>query len=471
MIHESVHEARKNLQGIVAISGDTVEVLDAERLRGSAIDILVRDAVFGGPELMAFSRWLIWELGQALDARPASIHELYMAASRGEFANSTVPAMNMRFMTYDVVRAALRAALKTNARSIIFEIARSEMGYTEQEPEEFTTVIIAAAIKEGYTGPLFIQGDHFQVKASKFATDPEGAINEVKDLIRKAIPAGFWNIDIDTSTLVTLEPESLDEQQYHNYVRSAEITALVRELEPEGVTISLGGEIGEVGEKNSTTDELDAYLVNYNKLLATYGDNLAGLSKISVQTGTSHGGVVLPDGSIADVAVDFETLRDLGARARFHGSGGAVQHGASTLPAEMFHKFPEMGTLEIHLATGFMNIMYDHPLFPKELMARIERHMDTVHADERKATDTQAQFYYKTRKKALGAYKTEMWGMDEEIKAAIMQALEDQFVFFYNQLNAANTADIVAKTVTPVEYHKPHPVSAKGAGDDLGLAD
>ena len=471
MIHESVHEARKNLHGIVSISGDKVEVLDAGRLRASAIDSLVRDAVFGSPELMAFSRWLIWELGQALDARPASIHELYMAAGRGEFANSTVPAMNMRFMTYDVVRAALRAALKTNAQSIIFEIARSEMGYTEQEPEEFTTVIIAAAIKEGYTGPLFIQGDHFQVKASKFATDPEGAIKEVKDLIRKAIPAGFWNIDIDTSTLVTLEPESLDEQQFHNYTRSAEITALVRELEPAGVTISLGGEIGEVGEKNSTTDELDAYLVNYNKLLATYGDNLAGLSKISVQTGTSHGGVVLPDGSIKDVAVDFETLRDLGAQARVHGSGGAVQHGASTLPAELFHKFPEVGTLEIHLATGFMNILYEHPQFPADLMARIERHMDTAHASEHKATDTQAQFYYKTRKKVLGAYKTEMWGMDEEIKAAIMQALEDQFVFFYNQLNAANTADIVTKTVTPVEVHKPRPVSAKGAGDDLGLAD
>jgi len=242
-------------------------------------------------------------------------------------------------------------------------------------------------------------------------------------------------------------------------------------LEPEGVTISLGGEIGEVGEKNSTTDELDAYLVNYNKLLTTYGDNLAGLSKISVQTGTSHGGVVLPDGSIKDVAVDFETLRALGERARFHGSGGAVQHGASTLPAEMFHKFPEMGTLEIHLATGFMNIMYDHPAFPADLMARVQKHMDTAHAGEKKATDTQAQFYYKTRKKVLGAFKTEMWGMDETIKATIMQALEDQFVFFYNQLNAINTADIVAKTVTAVEVHKPRPVSAKGAGDDLGLAD
>ena len=163
--------------------------------------------------------------------------------------------MNIRFASYDAARAAYRAAIKTNTAAFIFEIARSEMGYTDQPPAEFATVLIAAAIKEGYFGPIFIQGDHFQVKASKYATDPEGAIGEVKDLITEAIPVGFWNIDIDTSTLVTLEPESLKEQQYDNFTRSAEITELVRELEPAGVTVSLGGEIGEVGEKNSTPEE------------------------------------------------------------------------------------------------------------------------------------------------------------------------------------------------------------------------
>ena len=90
--------------------------------------------------------------------------------------------------------------------------------------------------------------------------------------MQEAIPAGFWNIDIDTSTLVTLEPESLDEQQYDNYTRSAEITEFVRDLEPAGVTVSLGGEIGEVGEKNSTPEELDAYISNYEKDLAKRGD-------------------------------------------------------------------------------------------------------------------------------------------------------------------------------------------------------
>ena len=291
--------------------------------------------------------------------------------------------MNIRFTNYDTTRAALRAAKKTNAAALIFEIARSEMSYTEQPPVEFTTAIIAAAIKEGYTSPLFIQGDHFQVKAAKYKTDPEGAISEVKDLITQAIPAGFWNIDMDTSTLVTLEPSTLDEQQYHNFTRSAELTKFVRDMEPKGVTISLGGEIGEVGEKNSTPEELDAYILGYERVLKELGNGngYAGLSKISVQTGTSHGGIVLADGTINKVAVDFETLGVLGERARQHGAGGAVQHGASTLPDEMFHKFPEVQTLEIHLATGFMNLFMDHAGFPG---GPEERHLQVPGQDQRR---------------------------------------------------------------------------------------
>ena len=339
MIHESIYEIRQSVVSSLKVEHGKVEVVDEGRLRSTDIDVLVRDAVFGTPAVRDFARWLIWEAGQALGAQPASIHEFYIARARGEWSDRTVPAMNIRFSTYDTGRAALRAALATDTRAFIFEIARSEMAYTDQEPAEFTTSLIAAAIKEGYRGPLFIQGDHFQVKASTYAKNPEGAIQEVKDLIAKAVPAGFWNIDIDTSTLVTLEPESLEDQQYHNFMRSAEITKFVRDLEPAGVTVSLGGEIGEVGEKNSTTDELDAYMANYEKVLAGLGD-YAGLSKISVQTGTSHGGIVLPDGSIAEVAVDFETLNDLGEAARVYSAGGAVQHGASTLPRDFFNKFP-----------------------------------------------------------------------------------------------------------------------------------
>ncbi len=471
MIHESIYELRKSLVASLGVAHGKVEVLDAEKLRREDIDTLVRDAVFGAEPVKSFARWLIWEAGQVLGARPASIHDFYIARATNRWQDLTVPAMNIRFATYDTGRAAMRAALKTNAGAFIFEIARSEMGYTDQKPMEFTTSLIAAAIKEGYQGPLFFQGDHFQVKASTYKKNPDGAIQEVKDLMVEAVPAGFWNIDIDTSTLVTLEPESLDEQQQHNYLRSAELTKFVRDLEPKGVTVSLGGEIGEVGEKNSTPEELDAYIGGYKKTLAAMGDGLAGLSKISVQTGTSHGGIVLPDGSIAKVAVDFDTLEVLGERARYHGSGGAVQHGASTLPEEYFHKFPEVQTLEIHLATGFQNLYMDHSAFPADLRNTIYRYLDRHNADERKPTQTDAQFYYSTRKKAIGPFKPELWGMGADDKTALFGALEAKFKFFFEKLNIVNSRELVDEIVKPVEYHQPMPASARVAGDDLGLAD
>ncbi len=64
-----------------------------------------------------------------LGARPASIHEFYIARGQGEWEDRTVPAMNIRFTAYDTVRAALRAAKQANAGALIFEIARSEMSY------------------------------------------------------------------------------------------------------------------------------------------------------------------------------------------------------------------------------------------------------------------------------------------------------------------------------------------------------
>jgi fructose/tagatose bisphosphate aldolase len=151
----------------------------------------------------------------------------------------------------------------------------------------------------------------------------------MKSLIKEALDADFQHIDIDASTLVTLSKRTLDEQQASNYTVTAALTAYIRSLETQG-TISIGGEIGHIGGKNSTPEELEAFLAAYGKALKK---NLPGLSKISVQTGTSHGGVPLPDGSIADVSLDFSVLEHTGqvARDSYH-LGGVVQHGASTLP-------------------------------------------------------------------------------------------------------------------------------------------
>ncbi len=119
----------------------------------------------------------------------------------------------------------------------------------------------------------------------------------------------------------------------------------------------------------------------------------------------------------------------LGEVCREYGLAGAVQHGASTLPDELFHRFPQVETAEIHLATGFQNALYEHPAFPAELYAEIEAFCFENCADERKAGETDTQFVYKTRKKALGAFKRELWELATKDEIIASQQAKMKFLF------------------------------------------
>jgi fructose/tagatose bisphosphate aldolase len=410
----------------------------------NAIDDMIEKAIFSGdPEVKKDSRKQIRQLASASGIYLASIQGLYEAAARRVYSNKTVPAINIRGLTYLTARAIFKSALKHRVGALIFELARTEMAYTSQPADEYVTSILAAAIKEGFSGPVFVQGDHFQLNMKKFTADPSAEVKSIEDLTREAIAAGFLNIDIDSSTLVDLSKPTVDAQQEDNYIVAADMTKFIRNLEPEGTTISVGGEIGEVGKSNTTVEELRVFMDGYRKRL---GPDMKGISKISVQTGTSHGGVVLPDGSIADVKLDFKAIEELGKVAREeYGVGGIVQHGASTLPDEMFELFPKSRTLEVHLATGFQNMVYDSEYFPGDLLDKMYDYLDANFADEKKAEDTREQFLYKTRKKAWGGFKSETWHLAEEKLAGISGLLEDQFSFLFQRLNVTDTVDLVNK--------------------------
>ncbi len=241
--------------------------------------------------------------------------------------------------------------------------------------------------------------------------------------MKEAIEAEFYNIDIDSSTLVDLEKETIKEQQRPNFEKTAELAAFIREIQPAGIEISIGGEIGEIGKKNSTPDELRAYLDGFRE---TFKEG-KGLSKLSVQTGTSHGGVVLPDGTLAKVKIDFDTLRILSDLARKeYRLSGCVQHGASTLPEEAFHMFPETGTSEVHLATGFQNIMYDNKALPPEFREEVYAFIKQEYAKERKEGQTEEQFIYSTRKKGFGPLKKKWWDLPSGVKEPILKELGGQ---------------------------------------------
>jgi len=410
------------------------------------IDALVRDAALGADaQAKEKAQQSVRELASGCGIFPASIQGLYEAAGKGLYSGVTVPAINIRGITYDVARAVLKAALKGKVGAFIFEIARSEMGYTEQKPGEYAACVLAAAIREGFEGPVFIQGDHYQVNQGKYSAEPEKELNAIKALIKESVAAGFFNIDIDASTIVDLSKKTLEEQQEKNCLVTAEMTKFMRSIEPKGVTISVGGEIGEVGKRNSTVEDLKAFMSGYRRMLGT---GIKGISKISVQTGTTHGGVVLPDGSIANVEIDFKTLQELTKMAREEfGMSGAVQHGASTLPDEAFGHFPQVGTAEVHLATGFQNIIYESKHFPKELLSRINKNLIEKYSNERKQGETDEQFLYKTRKKAFGDFKKEIWALPESNLAGLRVELEARFSLIFQKLNVIGTKDLVERHI------------------------
>jgi fructose/tagatose bisphosphate aldolase len=440
----------QGLKDIIEIKEGSVSVKDKNAVR-NLMDGLIYDAVFESDDEKRKAKFvLVKEVAKACGAVPASIQGLYEEMGRN-YPGFTVPAMNIRGLTYDTARVVFKKALEMKVGAFIFEIARSEIGYTKQRPIEYATVVLAAAVREGFEGPIFIQGDHFQLVRKNYLSGPELETDYVKGLIAEAIEAEFYNIDIDTSTIVDLDKPTIKEQQRPNFEKTAELSEYVRQLQPSGVDISIGGEIGEIGGKNSNPDELRAYLDGFKETFK----GTKGLSKLSVQTGTSHGGVVLPDGSLAKVKIDFETLRLLSDLARKeYGLSGCVQHGASTLPEDAFNMFPETGTSEVHLATGFQNIIYDSKHLPADFKAEVYEYLKQECAKERKEGQTDEQFFYSVRKKGFGPMKKKWWDLPASVKEPIMKELEAKFALLFEKLKVTNTTDIVKRTVKPMAVKK-----------------
>ena len=251
---------------------------------------------------------------------------------------------------------------------MIFEIARSEMGYTEQRPAEYAAVMLAAAIREQWQGPFFLQGDHFQTNPKKMKENAAKEIAAIEALIEEAIPAGFLpdrHRHLDARRPLEADPRGAAGRQ-RDPVRP------VHEVHPHA-RAPRDADLGRRRDRRGRQGELDARGVSrlHGRLQAGPRRRPTGIAKVSVQTGSSHGGMVAADGSVERVAIDFSVLKTISKVAREeYGLAGAVQHGASTLPPEYFGHFPDNDCAEIHLATDFMNTVYEHPAFPLSAQAR-----------------------------------------------------------------------------------------------------
>ena len=398
--------------------------------------LLLPKTLFGdaGERVSAFRS--IRDLAATRDIRLTSINELYLARGRGDVPHTfTVPAVNLRGFTYRSARAIIRAAKEIDG-FVIFELARSEMRYTAQHSSEYASEILAAAIDEGWVGPLFLQADHTQFKSVSPGVPADGEMESIRELIVQDMAAGFYNIDIDGSTLVDLSQPMVSAQQKTNIAVTGELLAFIRERQPEQITVSIGGEIGHIGDTNSTPEDMQVFMEG---IAPVHANKFPGLSKVSVQTGTRHGGVIDAVGKTEAMNVDFNVIDSLGTIARKYGAGGVVQHGASTLADSQLSQFPAHQTLEIHLATGWQNLVMDHPAFPADLMHRVGEWVDVQYLNERKLDQTEAQFHYRMRKYAWGQIRREVWELPNEVQDTLATAVYERAKVIFRELGIRET--------------------------------
>src|SRR5215471_15769202 len=116
MTFNTIKEMSDAVKPVATVLSDRVIVTSAPaatKVPAEILDRLAWTAVFGAdPELRGTARWIIRNLAAAKGIRPASIHDLYMAMGRGQAGGFTVPAINVRAISYDTARAVIRSAKK-----------------------------------------------------------------------------------------------------------------------------------------------------------------------------------------------------------------------------------------------------------------------------------------------------------------------------------------------------------------------
>ena len=105
--------------------------------------------------------------------------------------------------------------------------------------------------------------------------------------------------------------------------------------------------------------------------------------------------------------------------------------------------------IEVHLATNFATMFYDN--ISTDLKDEMYAWLDVNSAGDRKPGMTDEQFYYKSRKNAIGAFKAKSYALPEEAKEKLGKAWEAQFDKLFNLLGVKDTKQYTDKFIKPVK--------------------
>ena len=255
---------------------------------------------------------LIYSIAWKLNIFPSSLQKIYKAQARHEISPQ------IKILSLDITEDSL-ANLRILFNSMNHEETKLlSLSINPKQMDQtwffsYITKILAAAILEDYSGPIFLQTDSIYFDPLSFENDRDNLLDRLKKITQNAIKSGIYNLNLDASELIDLDQSVTSEKMLMNLKMVAMVTNLwVRNYQPNGITVSVSGKLGKAAMNFIQKDELKDYLKRLMKEGSRLRFNTAGddISKIVVDYRTGN-----------EVSVDYLGSLKLIAQNEF-GLGG-----------------------------------------------------------------------------------------------------------------------------------------------------
>lgn len=352
-----------------------------------------------------------------------------------------VIAINVRIK--HCLRGVMEAAKEADA-AIIFEIAKSEIGYTAQPPEEYANYVKEIAHKIDFNTPYCIHGDHITIPENTL-----GAIKSAEDIIKKEVEAGFTSFAIDASHNFDLNAELTREQLADNIKITTRIAKLIKKLMAEKgkkrEDYGLEVEVGEIGKVDPETGEQELTTVDEAvTFIKALNENGVYPDLIATNNGTVHGNIYDEEGNIIPIlGIDAVRTREIASSIAPLGVKIA-QHGITGTPLKLMHKLIDAGIVKGNVATNFQDIAIEN--MSPELAKRMadwtmKNYAEKVRAKKPKISDR--EIIGKNIKYAIKVFKHEIEEIDDEYKQKISDASKKSATEFIEAFNGKGSGQIV----------------------------
>ena len=327
----------------------------------------------------------------------------------------------------------MQAAKELDA-AVLFEIARSEIGYTGQTPQEFYDRITGIAGELDFNTPYAIHGDHITIKDNT----PE-SIDSARKLIDAEVAAGFTSYAIDASHNFNFDGKNEREQLADNIAITVELADLI----PNEACLEV--EVGEVGRTNADGTKKLTTVAEADAFISALHEQGVKPDLLAINNGTIHGNIFDAEGNIVEqVGIDIDRTKAI-ADAIAPLEVRIAQHGITGTPLRLMHLLIEAGIAKGNVGTNWQNVYIEN--LPGEMRNKMEEW--TLASDEaakmkaKKPQMSKKELIAKNIKFSTKIYKDELLSISGEYKERIDSATREGALAFFEAFQAQGSGSKV----------------------------